>query len=580
MQWYNSYGSGICDISEGSCRTVDLWLNYQAWEQTQGSSINNVAQSTAADALVKQTAFGPVSEGTGDLLTNVYAPSLLGSIVVNMAADQGVGYIADTLVDTNGKQKVLLGKFGFNESVQLPTGQHNVLVSYLDQARDIISAISLVGPLVTLSFTPGGNSTYQNQPPTAGFLMSGGGSNTARNGQTLSVNVGSGGPASILVDGRPPYSTDPDGTIASCEWRIDGSLQADNRCYLGFVMNVGTHTITLAVTDNLGSGSAAVSGTVLVTQIVSAPLTWNQKFPTNSPPSALYQPAIAYDAARGQTVLFGAAFGNNAVSNTWVWDGITWTQKVPATSPPPRSGPSMVYDSIHQQVVLFGGGVADSQGRLITLSDTWVWDGNNWSQQTPVTSPPARWQAAMAYDSRRGRAVLFGGGIMITSTFCCTTAGDTWEWDGTNWILQTPLSSPSSATDIAAIYDEAQQTTILFAGNSNAGFPTPGSTSETWFWDGTNWTKAINIQTPLVRMTGGMAYDVSRQQAVLVGFSCFTCTPQETLTYVWDGSNWSMIIGANTPTLGSSVPMANDIQRSRVVMLVPPQASTWVWPQP
>ena len=64
----------------------------------------------------------------------------------------------------------------------------------------------------------------------------------------------------------------------------------------------------------------------------------------------------------------------------------------------------MAYDSQRGRVVLFGG-YGDSGG----LADTWEWDGSTWVERTPATSPPARSGHAMAYDSQRGRVVLFGG---------------------------------------------------------------------------------------------------------------------------------------------------------------------------
>lgn len=52
----------------------------------------------------------------------------------------------------------------------------------------------------------------------------------------------------------------------------------------------------------------------------------------------------------------------------------------------------------------------------------------NWGQQAPAQSPAGRAYPSMAYDSGRGRTVLFGGG-----SGCCAIYGDTWEWDGSRW---------------------------------------------------------------------------------------------------------------------------------------------------
>src|SRR5439155_780769 len=71
---------------------------------------------------------------------------------------------------------------------------------------------------------------------------------------------------------------------------------------------------------------------------------------------------IAFDAARGQVVLFGGSpsHGNPATSDTWVWDGSVWTQKSPATSPPVGGYPAIVYDSARSEVVLLLGGFTDT----------------------------------------------------------------------------------------------------------------------------------------------------------------------------------------------------------------------------
>ena len=84
-----------------------------------------------------------------------------------------------------------------------------------------------------------------------------------------------------------------------------------------------------------------------------------------------------------------------------------WTRQIPSRSPSPRGGHAMAYDSAHGQVVLFGG--YDDPRGLRYLGDTWTWDGSNWIQKFPRNSPPAQFGHAMAYDSAHGQVVLFGG---------------------------------------------------------------------------------------------------------------------------------------------------------------------------
>ena len=66
------------------------------------------------------------------------------------------------------------------------------------------------------------------------------------------------------------------------------------------------------------------------------------------------------------------------------------------------------------------------------------WDGTNWSLIVPASSPPVRTNSAMAFDAARGRVMLFGGQI------ASGTLNDTWEWDGTAWTQRAVASSPES----------------------------------------------------------------------------------------------------------------------------------------
>ena len=66
---------------------------------------------------------------------------------------------------------------------------------------------------------------------------------------------------------------------------------------------------------------------------------------------------------------------------------------------------SMVNDPATGNVVLFGG-ITTGNAKL---ADTWTWNGSTWTQQSPATSPSARYSTSMAYDSATGNVVLFGG---------------------------------------------------------------------------------------------------------------------------------------------------------------------------
>ena len=139
-------------------------------------------------------------------------------------------------------------------------------------------------------------------------------------------------------------------------------------------------------------------------------------------PPAENSHAMAYDSLHGQVVLFGrqgmwlwdwfqldpAIPENQSWSTIWVWDGFNWTKIFPVNSPRPRAQHALAYASANQQVVLFGGSGNLFQGH-VAFSDTWTWDGSNWTEQFPTNSPPLRYAHAMVYDSAESRSVMFGG---------------------------------------------------------------------------------------------------------------------------------------------------------------------------
>ena len=131
---------------------------------------------------------------------------------------------------------------------------------------------------------------------------------------------------------------------------------------------------------------------------------------------------------------------------------VFWTRKAPDASPGPRIAHAMAYDSRRGVTVLFGG----STSGFSLLGDTWEWDGTTWTQRM-VLGPGPRFRHAMAYDSRRGVTVLFGG---VGRLFYLN---DTWEWDGTTWTQRTPALSPSPRYAPMA-YDTARGVTVLFGG--------------------------------------------------------------------------------------------------------------------
>ena len=265
----------------------------------------------------------------------------------------------------------------------------------------------------------------------------------------------------------------------------------------------------------------------------------------------------------------GSGADTNPLRDTWVWDGQNWAQKSPATSPPARFNPGMAYDAMHQKTVLFGGGTPS------LLNDTWVWDGTNWSQVMSATNPSARYGTAMAYDSAHGQAVLLGG-----ETFAVAVLNDTWVWDGANWTQKSPQTSPPARCFHAMVYDSAHGQVVLFGGHSNT---TGNDFSDTWVWDGSTWTQQSPQTSPPARQFPAMAYDSTHGQVVL--FGGFASAGSKILgdTWTWDGKNWTQQSPAMSPPASNAPAMAYDPMHDQTVLFGgysgSYSANTWTWAQ-
>jgi hypothetical protein len=122
----------------------------------------------------------------------------------------------------------------------------------------------------------------------------------------------------------------------------------------------------------------------------------------------------------------------------------------------------MVYDLARGRAVLFGG-----HDGIAPLGDTWEYDGADWVFVATAASPPPRQLHTMSYDSHRARTVLFGGQGSAE-------LGDLWEYDGHVWttFAVTPGPDPMSAAVLA--YDAQRQRHVLH------GTPPGTSRRETW----------------------------------------------------------------------------------------------------
>jgi hypothetical protein len=147
---------------------------------------------------------------------------------------------------------------------------------------------------------------------------------------------------------------------------------------------------------------------------LNEPPRWSRLDSTALAPAPRYGHGMAYDPIGDRMLLFGGRDDlDQTYGDTWqlsLAGGPAWSRLELPTAPPPRSHGALVYDSIRQRLVLFGG--LDAAG--VPLHDTWflpLADGATWmlADSSSGTLPRGRWAAAATFDQEHDRVVVLNG---------------------------------------------------------------------------------------------------------------------------------------------------------------------------
>lgn len=363
-------------------------------------------------------------------------------------------------------------------------------------------------------------------------------------------------------------------------------------------------------------------------------------------PDARVQAAAAYDRARDRVVLFGGTRGGTSqvlLADTWEWDGTQWRQLAPVASPSARFAHAMAYDTQRNAVVL-AAGVGLVGGSYTPLDDclewdprtaSWVagarlpgavrspamtfdaglggvlllgtvagtlpsflrYDGVTWTPITTVAAPTTAMGFALAFDSRRDRAVVFGG----ISPLLLLDA--TWEWDRSDWarvgggppgssgyrmvfdsnLGASLLFSPQSVSTVsrwngrgwtpvgsavpgylfpAYAFDRVRGVTVRYGG---LDFARLQSVDETWTFDGSNWQLQAPLNRPSALLGAAMTFDQARGKVLLFG-GMVAGRGFSDDTWEWDGSDWAQRAPNTRPAARAFAAMAYDKHRARAVL--------------
>lgn len=264
------------------------------------------------------------------------------------------------------------------------------------------------------------------------------------------------------------------------------------------------------------------------------------------------------------------------------------SQRLSGPIPVPRGGSAMAFDAHRGEVILFGG-TTNGGAFVPPLTDTWVLRGRRWAQLNPRGHPPGMAEQFMVFDERTQTCLLVG---LPSATFGPSSgqvAGETWNWDGANWMRLSDVPFTGFETlDALAADPTTGHVVLLSTLNAAPGGSTAAADIHTWTWDGQRWTLRHPPQPfPTNGTTGPILATVEARAPARLGcgvLAIFASANDITETWFWDGSTWSRRAAGSTPPytpLGST--MAEDPNGHNVVLIGLQQAvgagdnSTWLW---
>lgn len=194
---------------------------------------------------------------------------------------------------------------------------------------------------------------------------------------------------------------------------------------------------------------------------------WNLEQPVGSPPQGRVLPAWALVPIRHSLWVFGGAL-QNGVPLGDLWElrlpgpptAPEWHPVASYGTPAPRYGHTMTYSPSSNLIMLYGSHQHDPQVHLLTpgfAPRTW--------QSHLLPGPAGRSSHSAVFDSRRNRALIFGGTVGGDECWAYDFLSNTWSritWSG---------ESPGSRYLHQAFYDAAFDRMVIFGGVADGSSP-------------------------------------------------------------------------------------------------------------
>jgi hypothetical protein len=260
-------------------------------------------------------------------------------------------------------------------------------------------------------------------------------------------------------------------------------------------------------------------------------------------------PALPALLAAGWLVFLIAIVAHSAVLPRTGWQPLA-TRHLPSA----RMGMAVAYDTRRERAVLFGGMTTNERRQSVYSAETWEWDGQDWVQVHTDDAPAARKFHSMAYDESRGVMVLYGGENRSGKL------SDVWEYDGQQWKKRCPSCNPSARWGAAMVYDPRLKQVVFFGGIGGDKQNDGMWYSEAWAWNGNCWKYQDFKSSAPSTFDPALVYDAAQQR--MVAFLDLEYGG----TWFWKDDRWTRPDLAPEPPHSRSARMVYDPQYARTLL--------------
>jgi hypothetical protein len=189
---------------------------------------------------------------------------------------------------------------------------------------------------------------------------------------------------------------------------------------------------------------------------------------------------MTYDPVRGQMVLVVAPTSRTtAPTETWIWDGVRWQQRARRDQPGPLG--SLLPTAFDPQSRTTLVASLRCPG-AVCVSETWSWDGSNWHQLQPVHMPDPSAHMQLVQDPVSGQLLLLTEADVPQGVPAPT---ETWTWNGRDWTRVGPTGKPGGIVYAVSWGDGGGGAVWAFEDTT----PSPGAprVDDAWLLTGTQY---------------------------------------------------------------------------------------------